>query len=76
MKSTECEKNRAVVLLCTDASDRAKPGLQNFTSLNYTALHYTILLCTVSVLGREGGYTVKYTPSPEGVPEGEARGNS
>ena len=31
---------------------------------------------TVSVLGREEGYTVKYTPSPEGVPEGEARGNS
>ena len=31
---------------------------------------------TVSVLGREEGYTVKYTPSPEGFPEGEARGNS
>ena len=30
----------------------------------------------VSVLGREEGYTVKYTPSAEGVPEGEARGNS
>ena len=30
----------------------------------------------VSVLGREEGYTVKYTPSPEGVPEGEAQGNS
>ena len=31
---------------------------------------------TVSVLGREEGYTVKFTPLPEGVPEGEARGNS
>ena len=31
---------------------------------------------TVSVLGREEGYTVKYTPPPEGVPEGKARGNS
>ena len=31
---------------------------------------------TISVLGREEGYTVKYTPSSEGVPEGEARGNS
>ena len=31
---------------------------------------------TVSILGQEEGYTVKYTPSPEGVPEGEARGNS
>ena len=28
-------------------------------------LHYT-----VSVLGQEEGYTVKYTPPPEGVPEG------
>ena len=26
--------------------------------------------------GRDEGYTVKYSPSPEGVPEGEARGNS
>ena len=31
---------------------------------------------TVSVLGREEVYTVKYTPPPDGVPEGEARGNS
>ena len=30
----------------------------------------------VSVLGREEGYTVKYTPTPEGVPEGKAEGNS
>ena len=26
---------------------------------------------TVSVLGREEGYTVKYAPSPSGTPEGE-----
>ena len=25
----------------------------------------------VSVLGRDEGYTVKYSPSPEGTPEGE-----
>ena len=25
---------------------------------------------TVSVLGRDEGYTVKYTPLPKGVPEG------
>ena len=31
---------------------------------------------TVSVLGRDEGYTVKYNPLPEGVPEGEAQGNS
>ena len=28
---------------------------------------------TVSVLGQEEGYMVKYTPPPEGVPEGEAK---
>ena len=45
-------------------------------------LYYTILCIpsilhyTVSVLGRDEGYTVKYTPSPEGVSEGEAQGNS
>ena len=31
---------------------------------------------TVSVLGRDEGYTVKYNPLPEGVSEGKARGNS
>ena len=30
----------------------------------------------VSILGRGEGYTVKYNPLPEGVPEGEAQGNS
>ena len=30
----------------------------------------------VSVLGLDSGYTVKYTPTPEGVPEGKAGGNS
>ena len=30
----------------------------------------------VSVLRQEEEYMVKYTPLPEGVPEGEARGNS
>ena len=36
----------------------------------------TFLIFIVSVLGREEGYTVKYNPLPEGVPEGEAQGNS
>ena len=31
---------------------------------------------TVSVLGQDKGYKVKSNPWPEGVPEGEARGNS
>ena len=30
----------------------------------------------VSVLGRDEGYTIKYNPLPEGVPEGKARRNS
>ena len=30
----------------------------------------------VSVLGQDKGYTVKYNPLSEGVPEGEAGGNS
>ena len=30
----------------------------------------------VSVLGQDKGYTVKYKSLPEGVPKGEARGNS
>ena len=41
-----------------------------------TILLIAILHYTVSVLGRLEGYTVKYTPPPEGVSEGEARGNS
>ena len=36
----------------------------------------TALYGTVSVLGRDKIYTVKYNPLPEGVPEGKARGNS
>ena len=35
-----------------------------------------MILNTVSVLGQDEGYLVKYTPSPEGVPEGDAQGNS
>ena len=31
---------------------------------------------TVSVLGRDQGYTVKYNPLPEGVIEGKAQRNS
>ena len=31
---------------------------------------------TVSILGQDKGYTVKYTPLPDGVPEGGAQGNS
>ena len=42
-----------------------------FASVKYTSnVNYNYI---VSVLGiRDEGYTVKYNPSPEGVPEGEA----
>ena len=35
-----------------------------------------LLYYTVSVLGQDVGYTVKYNPLSEEVPEGEAQGNS
>ena len=31
---------------------------------------------TVSILGRDKGYTFKYSPPPEGVPEGKAQEKS
>ena len=49
--------------------------LQECNKLYYNIVR-AVLLCTVSVLGRDEGYTVKYNPLPKGVPEGEAQGNS
>ena len=48
------------------------------TVLHYTAVYGTTLPyhSTVSVLGQDEGYTVKYSHTSEGVPEGEAQGNS
>ena len=37
-------------------------------------MYLSVLWCTVSVLGQDEGYTVKYNPLPEGVPEGKAQG--
>ena len=42
--------------------------------MHWVALHsssQSALYYTVSVLGQEEWYTVKYTPSPEGVPKGK-----
>ena len=46
-----------------------------------TALQRTVLYpyydkrgCNVSVLGQDEGYTVKYSPPPERVPEGTPKG--
>ena len=54
---------------------------QYFTAYALGAIFNSILprqtmdvMCTVSVLGRDEGYTVKYTP--ERVPKGKARENS
>ena len=51
-----------------------------YASPDIVSVLLSVLYCsvfyTVSVLGRDEGYTVKYNPLPEGVPEGEGRGNS
>ena len=39
-------------------------------------VHIMIVMHIVSELGQDKGYTVKYNPLPEGVPEGEAQRNS
>ena len=39
--------------------------MENPLPLNSTL----VLYCTVSVLGRDKGYTVKYSPLPDGVPK-------
>ena len=42
-----------------------------------TVLYSThCMLYTISVLGQDEGYKVKYKPLPEGAPEGKAQGNS
>ena len=41
-----------------------------------TIIRYLVRKVTVSVLGRDKGYMVKYNPLPEEVPEGKALGNS
>ena len=69
--------NWGVVLALTVLHDEAeapyKLVLYSFIQIYYAqqSTQYT-----VSVLGRDEGYTVKYNPLPEGVPEGKARGNS
>ena len=37
---------------------------------------FSCMIYTVSILGRDKGYKVKYNSLSEGVPKGEARGNS
>ena len=55
----------------------------NTTALNALQYNFTISITIadktiyfVSVLGPEKGYTIKYNPLPEGVPESNAQGNS
>ena len=45
-----------------------------FWILHPNLARYHILMYIVSVLGRNKGYTVKYTPLAEGVPEGNPEG--
>ena len=55
---------------------KIRHGLERSPALAAVCHMYFLDLKEVSVLGQEEGYTVKYTPSPEGVPESKARGNS
>ena len=78
----------SVPLIVSDISTLQTPGQPRnlYCTENKTVqrtvhcfVHWTVhctIHSTVSILGREEGYTVKYTPLPEGVPKGEARGNS
>ena len=43
-------------------------------SVQYVIFNVHCPECDVSVLGREEGYTVKYTPLPEGVPGAKPEG--
>ena len=49
---------------------------QSQDNINFVLSIITKKKSTVSLLGRDKGYTVKYNPLAEGVPEGEAQGNS
>ena len=51
-------------------------SFKSYTDFLYLPGKSALTLSFVSVLGQEEGYTVKYTPPPEGGPEGKARGNS
>ena len=51
--------------------------IRNRIPKTYCNFYYQYhIIFTLYVLGREEGYTVKYTPSPSGVPSGFALGNS
>ena len=53
-----------------------KHSITEMASKVHILINRESLAYPVSVLGREEGFTVKYNPLPEGVPEGKARGNS
>ena len=57
-------------------SDTITSTFRTWGKYSYRAGFEDEQYCIVSVLGREEGYTVKYTPLPEGVPKGEAQGYS
>ena len=49
--------------------------LSNTVEVNFNIKMFSNWDC-IRFTRQEEGYTVKYTPPPEGVPEGKARGNS
>ena len=55
---------------------RNNQGSHTMTILLWCCIEQVLPQYTVSILGRDEGYTVKYAPLPEGVPEDKALGNS
>ena len=79
----------AVLILNIDHFNLHSANIHNLSSNSANSsitYRFVIKLCkyqpyiqlsnTVSVLGQDEGYTVKYCPLPEGDPEGKAQGNS
>ena len=56
--------NHSVFSLC---SGYILPYIPSLVIIQMQYRHYMVF-----VLGRDKGFTVKYTPSPEGVPKGKA----
>ena len=62
-------------MVCTYKVPKMEANLEEIIKIQFTPIEM-VTTYTVSVLGREEGYTVKFTPLPEGIPEDKAQGNS
>ena len=69
---TSCGSASLKLCVCKAASPWSQSSFPDSECLLHSSSHFA-LYYIASVFGQEG-YTVKYTPLPEGVPKGEARG--